>query len=475
MRHFVLALAAHALLFLVLPGSTQAQCDIELSSAGVQEDCDNQSTPLAWAMWSGGTAPFTVNVAISSGPGGAYGSTNDNSWSGEMTNLPPGTQQATIAVIDAMGCQASTQAFWIDHVPMLPDVSFTHDCTVGPTLRWSGNFNTPPYSTPSFCPGPFNFNYHMMHIPTGQIWNGSIAADWIAESPSGWHFSQALPTGDYVVDIFWGALSCSTPFNVECFFPVSALVPSNTGDCGVQFNLRAALAGALPGGTLMGDQLRSAGLIPATELYYTYVGTAPGASLMPSLLAVTGNNAIVDWVVVELRSASDPATVLHSRPALIQRDGDVVGLNGESYINAPVVSGNYHVTIRHRNHLGVMTATPRTLLWGSTTTMIDFRLSGTSAYGNGARTAVGTVQCLWPGDASMDGTIRYVGNDNDRDLILVAIGGSVPTNTVSNVYSTLDLNLDGTISYAGADNDRDIILQTIGGAVPTAVRIHQLP
>jgi hypothetical protein len=31
------------------------------------------------------------------------------------------------------------------------------------------------------------------------------------------------------------------------------------------------------------------------------------------------------------------------------------------------------------------------------------------------------------------------------------------------------------VKYAGANNDRDIILQTIGGTVPTAVRVQQLP
>lgn len=479
MWHFVRLIVAPVLFSLMLPSNTLAQCNLALSSAGVQEDCDNQSTPLAWAMWSGGTAPFTVSFAISSGLWAQEGA-NDNFWSSEMALLPPGTQQATIAVIDAMGCQASTEVSWIDHIPMLPDISFTHDCTVGPTLRWSGSFNPPPFSLPSQCPGPFNFNYQMMHLPTGQIWNGSIAADWIAESPSGWHFDQALPAGNYVVDIFRGAaLSCSSPFNVECFFPVSALVPSNAGDCGVQFNLRAALAGALPSGTLMGDQLRAAGLIPTTEPYsamgYTYVGTAPGASLTPSLLAVTGNNAIVDWVVVELRSASNPAAVLHSRPALIQRDGDVMGLNGEAFINAPVASGNYHVAIRHRNHLGIMTASPRALLWGSTATMIDFRLSSTSTYGNEARTTVGSVHCLWPGDATMDGTIRYVGNNNDRDPILIGVGGSVPTNTVSNAYSRLDVNMDGVIRYVGNGNDRDPILTVIGGSTPTNTRTQQLP
>jgi hypothetical protein len=166
--------------------------------------------------------------------------------------------------------------------------------------------------------------------------------------------------------------------------------------------------------------------------------------------------------------------VLYSRPALIQRDGDVVGLNGSTYINTPLPPGNYHVALRHRNHLGIMTASPRSLVLDPTTT-IDLRLSSTTTYGTAARVAVGSVHCLWPGDAGFDGSIRYTGSNNDRDPILQAVGGVTPTNVENNVYSPLDVNMDGSIRYTGSNNDRDIILQSIGGVVPTAIRTQQIP
>ena len=88
---------------------------------------------------------------------------------------------------------------------------------------------------------------------------------------------------------------------------------------------------------------------------------------------------------------------------------------------------------------------------------------------------VGSVHCLWPGDATFNGQVKYAGDGNDRDLVLQGIGGAVPTNVVGNAYDTRDVNLDGAIMYTGTNNDRDIILQTIGGVVPTNVRIAQLP
>ncbi|MBK8341258.1 MAG: hypothetical protein IPK99_15285 [Flavobacteriales bacterium] len=50
----------------------------------------------------------------------------------------------------------------------------------------------------------------------------------------------------------------------------------------------------------------------------------------------------------------------------------------------------------------------------------------------------------------------------------------MPTATV-NGYWPEDVNLNGQVKYAGGSNDRDPILVTIGGTIPTAVRLQQLP
>jgi hypothetical protein len=468
------------LLFYGFSSLARAQCNLAITSFTVQEDCSNATTPFAGASWSGGTPPFTVLIVTNTG-GGIQQPTWSTFWSGVLIGAEF-SSQATLSVTDAMGCTANSSAQWVNHVPMPPQVSYTVDCTVGPTLRWSGKYYTG-ISTVEFsgCSGPFAYN--IANTTTGATWSGDIAADWIAEPFSAWHFGLPLTPGNYFVDIFpinaLPGLSCNAGALIECYVPSPIALSGNSSDCGINFNLRAALSGPLPSGTLMSDQLRAAGLVPVTEPFsaqgYAYVGSAPGTALTPSLLMTTGINAIVDWVVVELRSAADPTVVLHSRPALIQRDGDVVGMSGSTTINAPLPSGSYHVALRHRNHLGIMTASPRQLLWDQSSTMIDFRLSSTPTYGTDARTAVGTVQCLWPGDAVPDGNVRYVGSNNDRDPILIAIGGSTPTNVVSNVYSPLDVNLDGSIRYVGANNDRDPILTTIGGSTPTNTRTQQLP
>ena len=73
-----------------------------------------------------------------------------------------------------------------------------------------------------------------------------------------------------------------------------------------------------------------------------------------------------------------------------------------------------------------------------------------------------------------DADLKYTGASNDRDPILVAVGGSVPTATTYG-YRMEDVNMDGVTKYTGAGNDRDPILVNVGGSVPTSVRAEQLP
>ena len=248
----------------------------------------------------------------------------------------------------------------------------------------------------------------------------------------------------------------------------------------VSIAVRGVLEGPYNSTTgLMGDALRIFQVIPFVEPYtsmgYPHVGGG-GESVASSELATTGTNAIVDWVVVELRSSATPATVLATRSALIQRDGDVVATDGASPLVFDLLGGDYHVALRHRNHLGVMTQTPVAL--SAAPTGVDFSLASIMTYGTNARKSLsGTfpVQALWAGDVTFNKQLKYAGSNNDRDPILVAIGGTVPTNTLSLVYRQEDITMNGVVKYAGSGNDRDILLQNIGGSIPTATRNAQLP
>ncbi len=229
---------------------------------------------------------------------------------------------------------------------------------------------------------------------------------------------------------------------------------------------------------LMDDGMRSLGLVPTLEPYtglgYPHV-SGGGESTTAPVLALAGNDAIVDWVVLELRDANTPSTVVATQCALLQRDGDVVATDGTSPLNFNLPSGNYGVVVRHRNHLGCMTAVALAL--SPTTTPVDFTSAATGTYGTSARKTSGgavSVQVLWSGDVTFNHQIKYTGSGNDRDPILVTVGSTTPNNVVSG-YSTRDVNLNGEVKYTGSGNDRDRILVNVGSTTPNNIRVEQLP
>ena len=98
-------------------------------------------------------------------------------------------------------------------------------------------------------------------------------------------------------------------------------------DFEVKLNPKLFLQGPLLAPTtagLMNDNLRTLGLIPTTSPY------PDAATANASVFAITGNNAIVDWVWVEVRASNDNVRLINGKSAFVQRDGDVVGLDGVS-------------------------------------------------------------------------------------------------------------------------------------------------
>jgi len=244
----------------------------------------------------------------------------------------------------------------------------------------------------------------------------------------------------------------------------------------VQLSLKALLGGPyVQADGLMIDSLRVRNMLPLNEPYVNLgfpTTGAGGEEISASVLNTTGPDAIVDWVRLELREASDPQVILLARSALIQRDGDVVDLDGSSPVSFEVAAEGYHVAFRHRNHIGAMTANAIAL--STATTVVDLRDGSTPTFGTQAQRFTSGLYMLWPGNSIPDDQVIYANVSNDRDPILQAIGGVIPT-TVATGYRQEDLNLDGDVKYANINNDRDLILQTIGGVIPTTIRYEQLP
>ncbi len=238
----------------------------------------------------------------------------------------------------------------------------------------------------------------------------------------------------------------------------------------------ALLEGPWNTGTqLMNDNLRVAGLIPLVEPYTAlgYPQAGGGGGELTSLTTISNVGAI-DWVRAELRDGSDPSVLIAVRHALLQPSGYLIDpFTGDDFIQFDALPGNYYLAIRHRNHLGVMTATPLTLT--AAAAEVNFTSPSTATFGTNARKTVGAVQVLWAGDVTGNHQLKYTGSGNDRDPILVKVGSTAPNSIVAGQYVREDVNMDAVVKYTGSANDRDPILVNVGSTTPNSTRTEQVP
>jgi len=232
----------------------------------------------------------------------------------------------------------------------------------------------------------------------------------------------------------------------------------------------------------MDATLLANGLIPTVEPYtamgYTnFANGVGGSAVTPQMLdpdPLHPELQAVDWVVVELRDVGSPNTILGASACILRRNGIIYRPDVLEAPEFALPQSNYFVSVRHRNHLGIITNAPIALDQPTPTVLNFANGSVTLSGGASALKPNGDKFALWPGDVRFNRNVQYTGLNNDRDPIIVRIGGLIPTNTVQG-YFPEDVNLDGVVKYTGTNNDRDKVLQTIGGAVPTNIRLDHLP
>lgn len=177
---------------------------------------------------------------------------------------------------------------------------------------------------------------------------------------------------------------------------------------------------------LMDDNLRSLGFIPSTSPY------GGSTTVDPVIFNITGSNAIVDWILVELRDPLDVTNVLYSRAGLLQRDGDVVGVDGVSPLMITDVSGSsYYVSVNHRNHIIISSNVP-----------IDFTnppsvdltsISNVWGAANAVTHLEGSIYGMFSGDINNDGSVLTT--DYNQTIGFLNNSG----------YLSYDADMDGTV------------------------------
>lgn len=250
---------------------------------------------------------------------------------------------------------------------------------------------------------------------------------------------------------------------------------ANCATSGIIVNAKAFLQGAISSESdeWMQDKLRDKGYLPLTEPYSqlkSHDGTSlfqhlnAGETTTKEVLQISGKDAIVDWVLLELRNAQNPTEIIATRAALIQRSGDIVDIDGNSEVNFEVPEGAYFLSLKHRNHLGIMTQ--EAIYLDNKSELIDFSNPLTPLYGSHAARLVGSRQILWGGNADGNRYLVYQGGgigNPDSDFIFFNVVTHesnllMALNYVLNGYHSSDLNMDGNVLYQGANNEVGDIL-----------------
>jgi hypothetical protein len=274
----------------------------------------------------------------------------------------------------------------------------------------------------------------------------------------------------------------------------------------VAFDFKVLLQGAyVSADGLMHDKLRQQSLVPTTEPYTNYQPVRASAYL-PFVHQNDGggenvigiNSAFnvqdqtqdntVDWVMVELRSKADPKLVIATQAAMVERDGDIRGANSDRsfVVFRKLREDAYYFTVRHRNHLGLMTNWPMPLK--NETNIFDFtrypsndneELWGeviTVQAGNGRPGDPTPVYSAYPGIIVDGKRLMWAGNSNADNYIMFQGGGIGEGLDIDNVFDNIfsdplnanysynhvrdgyypgDNNLDGKVKYQGPANDVD--------------------
>jgi hypothetical protein len=173
--------------------------------------------------------------------------------------------------------------------------------------------------------------------------------------------------------------------------------------------------------------------LPTTDVY----GSGAFYAGINNVLGIGGT--VMDWIKVEIRSASTPATVLQSKSLLLKTNGSVVDVNGAVPVFASQ-SQPVKIVIKHRNHIAIMSKT--LALFNSGTINYDFTTSLTQASNEfddpAQMVQKNGIWCMWSGDVNIvqdyaiDGTDGTFFNTQFRA-------------DVADAYDRADLNMDGVV------------------------------
>jgi hypothetical protein len=179
--------------------------------------------------------------------------------------------------------------------------------------------------------------------------NGNYSLQWNNYPANNFGKSPCIDAGD--------PASMLDPDNTIADIGAYYFDQTNQGPPQKQVQIKVLLQGPFVG-SLMQTALNQNDLLPLAQPYNTAPWNYPGEETVSEI----PSSAIVDWVLIEFRDATDAAsadgsTIVETQAAFLLDDGKVVALDGISNLTIKTeISNELFVVIRHRNHLSVMNA-----------------------------------------------------------------------------------------------------------------------
>jgi len=201
----------------------------------------------------------------------------------------------------------------------------------------------------------------------------------------------------------------------------------------IELDISVILEGPFNGVDML-TSLNDLDSIPLSQPYNIPPWDYPGTETV----GMIPNADVVDWILIELRDAVNgpsalPATIIEQQAVFILDDGSLVRLDGYSnptFNSVPI--DHLFLVIKHRNHLGIMTAIPITESGGLYD--YDFTTGAGQAYNSGQKHLGGGIYGMFAADEDANGVVDII----DKT--------SWANDAGKYGYQSADYNIDGQVN-----------------------------
>lgn len=249
--------------------------------------------------------------------------------------------------------------------------------------------------------------------------------------------------GPQITDISFGRI----PDGGEAWVLMSDPTPGESNVHDIILDLKVVLEGPF-NGLDMNTDLAGQNAFPFSQPYNTNPWNYPGDEAILSVPA-----SAVDWVLVELREASEASlayesTIRETLAGFVLKDGTVTDISGTNMLSFKFnYSDSLYAVVKHRNHLSVMTAFALKENLGVYT--YDLSSSSVQSYGMNSTTKLSYgIWGMFSGDVDASDQIDMTDKDPNWEIDAGLSG-----------YLDSDLNLD---TQSNNKDKNDIWLPNLG-------------